>query len=111
MKLEDALSGSQTWWLLLGMLLYAVPLGVLRVLSPDPAPPNVRAINGLSMLALGWALPWTSRPLRVPQALVGVGLAVPLLLGFRYHLTRAAVRRCLPRTAPLLLLFRGQFLP
>jgi len=111
MELEDALSGNQAWWTLLGMLLYAVPLGVLRVLSLGPAPPHVRALDGLSMLTLGSALPWASRQLGVPQALAGVGLAVLVLLGLRYHLMRAAARRCSARQVPLLLLFRGRFLP
>lgn len=111
MELDDVLSGSQAWWPLLGMLLYAVPLGLLRVACPGPAPPHVRAVDGLSMLALGWALPWACQHLTVGQAAAGVGTVVPVLLACRHHLTRAAARRSPPCTSPRLLLFRGRFLP
>ncbi|MCI1189690.1 hypothetical protein MON38_19890 [Hymenobacter sp. DH14] len=111
MELAEALSGNQSWWSLLGMLLYAVPLGVLRAVARGAAPPHVRAVDGLSMLALGGALPWAGRHLTVAQAVAGVGTVVAVLLAFRCYLTRAAARRCPPRAVPLLLLFRGRFLP
>ncbi|GAB2846098.1 hypothetical protein [Hymenobacter ruber] len=111
MAFAEALSGIQSWWPLLGMLFYAVPLGVLRAVARATAPPHVRALDGLSMLAMGWALPWVGRHLTVLQTIIGTGAAVAGLLALRYQLTRAAARRCFPRTAPLLLLFRGHFLP
>ena len=65
------------------------------------------------MLAMGCALPWAARCLTVPQVSAAIGATLAALYGLRYWLKNTSRSYPYPsvRTKPLLLLFRGRFLP
>ena len=112
MKPEVALCRDLPWKSLLGVLLYALPLGLFRVTATQPAPPHVRAVDGLGMLTMGCVLPVVARYLSPLPVVVVVGSGILALFAFRHYLVGRATRRQQPGPSkPLLLLFRGHFLP
>ena len=112
MKPEVALCQDLPWEPLLGVLLYALPLGLLRLTATQPAPPHVRAIDGLTMLTMGCVLPVVAHYLSPWPVVTLAGSGILALFAFRHYLVGRATRRQQPGPSkPLLLLFRGHFLP
>ena len=111
MQSEAALFWKVPWEILVGALLYAVPLGVFRAWRPRSASPSVRAADGLGLLAMGCVTPWAVRYLAAPQVVATLGGTLAGLFGLRQYLAHGP--QCPPRAGqkPLLLLFRGRFLP
>lgn len=97
--------------LLLGVLHYASPLGMLRELYPQPVSAPVRAADSLAILVMDCGLPWTARLLTVPQATAGIGTALAEQYWLRYLLKHNSFRHQVEGNKPLSILFCGRLLP